>query len=777
MHWRPSLAEFSEPLVRPYPWSISLDACRKGIDNAHIDCLLSARFRDQAVATVRELVREDAVSLSRRIPEQLVGSDDLAALRETYLCLFESALERRPDKDARDQVVLLQFALLKFLLQLTAREPLALQEALKAQLQSAPDGAAADHIGLHEHLVLVTRQAQGIQRRVAQLLFRQIRKFETVQVQALRAAVLGKHWPVPESVLFNPILLIPDAGEGPALAADYPIGWMAESGLDDWLTRTAACLTTTFVDYLPTWLTGATRPEPQDPHPSALGRRDQGELRGFVATEILLAGFVPRVEYRQGLATWLDEPANLRLFLDAGPATDEVGGEGRAQGTAARWQHPDWDLFQHDLVGQLVASLDVAGLGDAIECTYALPALRRQLGYPLPFSLVMEYAKERLSRRALAQRLATLRGGPDPLAVGQLLERMQIARKRQTPGQRQALMGRYLVDFLTLRRDLKLAYKTFQVLDGIHLVEDEVECRLSRSNGSLYEFPCRGEGGPRTRRIRAHAVLKADVRGSTLITEELRARGLNPASHFSLSLFDPVNQLLPEFGADKLFVEGDAVIVALYEYLDDSPSLTVTRACRLARKVLQVVTLQNVRNRRNDLPELELGLGLSFSRREPNFLYDEGRPIMISSAINQADRLSSCSGLLLRSGFQPTHPAFRVTVVRDAIGGERAGPGRDLLNYNVNGVKLDETAFLKLQEELPMTQLRLPEHEAPESLFFIGNQQDQGGRAHSIVLRHAPVRDWYGDALGPVEPDRRHYFELIVDEPLATRIRRLAADG
>jgi hypothetical protein len=129
---------------------------------------------------------------------------------------------------------------------------------------------------------------------------------------------------------------------------------------------------------------------------------------------------------------------------------------------------------------------------------------------------------------------------------------------------------------------------------------------------------------------------------------------------------------------------------------------------------------------------------------------------------------------LRRSGFEPTSPAFRVAVVRDAVGGERAGPGRDLLTYNVNGVKLDEAAFLKLQEELTMTQLRLPDRESPDSLFFLGSFPDAEGRAHWIVLRHAPVCDWYGDAVGPVEPERRHYFELIVDAELATRVRRLA---
>ncbi|WP_295426943.1 hypothetical protein [uncultured Thiodictyon sp.] len=787
MPWRPSPAEVLAPLVHPDPWAISLAAFGKGIDNAHIDCLLSPRFRIQAGETIRKLVREDAASLSRRIPEQLVGAEDLAALRDTYLRLFDCALERHPGRDPRDNALLLQFAVLKYLLQLVAAETQSLQETLKAQLQSDLAADAALSTDLHEQLVLVTRQAQGIQRRVGQLLFREVRKLESTRLQNARSAVLGTAWPVTDTLLFNPILLIPDPGEGLTLAADYPLGWLAGPAIGDWLAQTGRCLTQTFAPWLPGWMTGdgegAEDAPPGQPPGHPKERRDQGQLRGFVATEILLERFVAREEYQQGLTSWLDEPANLRLLLDPETARHNWTGETQAlirsqtPTAPAPPPPPDWPRFRRELLEQLGAGLQDEGRRRAIEITYALPGLRTQLGQSFPLSLVLDYADGRLTRRRLEQRLAALRGGPDPLAVLQTLERLRALRLRQTPAEALALIGHYLVDFLTLRRDLKLAYKTFETLDAIRLLETDDEARLSRSNGSLHEFHCRGEGGPQTRRIRSHAVLKADVRGSTLITEELRARGLNPASHFSLNFFDPVNRLLPEFEAEKLFVEGDAVILALYEYVDDGPGLAVARACRLARKILQVVKMQNAQNHQLGLPDLELGIGISFSRREPNFLYDEGRRIMISSAINQADRLSSCSGLLLRSGFRPANGAFRVAVVRDAIGGERAGPGRDLLPYNVNGVKLDETAFLKLQEELPMGQLRLSDPGAQESLFFIGSYTDDDALMHWVLLRHAPVRDWDGDTVGAIEPDRRHYFELIVDEALATQARRLGVGG
>ena len=40
---------------------------------------------------------------------------------------------------------------------------------------------------------------------------------------------------------------------------------------------------------------------------------------------------------------------------------------------------------------------------------------------------------------------------------------------------------------------------------------------------------------------------------------------MNAASYFSLNFYDPVNKLIAAYGATKVFVEGDAIIVALLE--------------------------------------------------------------------------------------------------------------------------------------------------------------------------------------------------------------------
>jgi class 3 adenylate cyclase len=430
-------------------------------------------------------------------------------------------------------------------------------------------------------------------------------------------------------------------------------------------------------------------------------------------------------------------------------------------------------MFRQAVTAELHLCLQMHGLGERLSWVYWLASLRGQLGRGLPLGLLVEFFEGRLSRRRLIQRLEPQRTSAEATNLARLLERSLAETRRSALLGRGEELNRYLIDFVVLRRDLKLAYRVYEAMDRIRLLDAPDEVRLSRSNGSLIEFPCQGDLGPVPRRIRGHAVIKADVRGSTRITEMLRARGLNPASHFSLNFFDPVTKLLPDFGAEKLFVEGDAVILAIFEYDGEGPGMAVARACGLARKILQVVALQNVLNRRHELPELELGLGITFLPEEPNFLYDEGHRIMISGAINRADRLSSSSESLRRAGFSPGHPGFRVALVRD----RRAphGQGEDLLRYNVNGIRLEESAFFKLQREMRLEQVRGPEGVAAHGLFFTGTYSDAAGRDRFLVVRHAPVRDWDGQVLGAVDPERRHFFEVIVDEALGNALRRPAA--
>jgi len=59
------------------------------------------------------------------------------------------------------------------------------------------------------------------------------------------------------------------------------------------------------------------------------------------------------------------------------------------------------------------------------------------------------------------------------------------------------------------------------------------------------------------------------------ITQDLLARGLNPASLFSLNFYEPVKKILDRYGAAKVFIEGDALVL---QFLRNESNRTQQRA-------------------------------------------------------------------------------------------------------------------------------------------------------------------------------------------------------
>src|SRR6267154_1000901 len=104
--------------------------------------------------------------------------------------------------------------------------------------------------------------------------------------------------------------------------------------------------------------------------------------------------------------------------------------------------------------------------------------------------------------------------------------------------------------------------------------------------------------------------MQADERDVTRLTRTMIDKGLNPASYFSLNFYDPVNKLLGKYGAQKVFLEGDAIILAILER-EGEPGLAVSRACVLAREMIEIVRGYNQLLERAGLPGLELGVGIT----------------------------------------------------------------------------------------------------------------------------------------------------------------------
>ena len=138
-------------------------------------------------------------------------------------------------------------------------------------------------------------------------------------------------------------------------------------------------------------------------------------------------------------------------------------------------------------------------------------------------------------------------------------------------GERAKMAARFLRDFLLYHRDLRRLEALNSTMDSGNLIGDWKVRELSAMNGTLYEFLLPEEQKPSEDKVLRHVILKADIRDSSRLTRSLLEQGMNPASYFSLNFYDPVNKLFAKYGARKVFVEGDAIIVALLEHEGEAP--------------------------------------------------------------------------------------------------------------------------------------------------------------------------------------------------------------
>jgi class 3 adenylate cyclase len=333
--------------------------------------------------------------------------------------------------------------------------------------------------------------------------------------------------------------------------------------------------------------------------------------------------------------------------------------------------------------------------------------------------------------------------------------------------------ARLLHDLFCYHRDLRGLEAVSTGFDSINLVSDDRVRELSALNGMLYEFLPPEDQKPAEDRVAHHVILKADVRDSSRLTRSLMEKGMNAASYFSLNFYDPVNKLLAKYGATKVFLEGDAIIVALLER-EGEAMLSVGRTCVLAWEIVSLLREYNELLERSGLPPMEVGLGIAYQDSAPLYLMDGDHRIMISDAINVSDRLSSCSKRV-RKKLAPDAGVFQVYSVLigggDDITSAEAGVEEMRLNYNVGGICLSEEGFLKLQQEISLspwtTNPSEPGFTGPwvdeQCEFFVGTVPIANGVFRKIAIRKNRIAQVDVRDLSVLRWTDRYYYEVCAN--------------
>jgi len=384
------------------------------------------------------------------------------------------------------------------------------------------------------------------------------------------------------------------------------------------------------------------------------------------------------------LDSWMNVPENARQLVGTG--TPEDSGEGLAQQERlAAWVRL---LEDEQVMENVIASYHVVPLlGE-----YA-PRINPQ---QLKNALIDRTECDRV------ERMIQEHGKLSPNTLYAAVAKVASCRGAE----RAKVAARFLGDFFHYHRDLRRLEVLNAALDSVNLMGNERLQELSRVNGTLYEFRLPEEQGQTdTERVLRHVVLKADVRDSTRLTRTMMEKGLNPASYFSLNFYDPVNKLLEKYGAQKVFLEGDAIILAILER-EGGPGLAVSRMCVLAREIIEIVRGYNELMQRSGMPQLELGLGITAQDSSPLYLMDGEHQIMISEALNESDRLSSCNKKA-RKVMEPQAGPFHVYAFQAAELDENGNFEDVILSFNLGGIRMNEAAFGKLQQEITLEPLKV----------------------------------------------------------------------
>ena len=668
--------------------AITMEGLARGVDNLRHDVYLSPRFCEITRSHVaRRIAHHGEVAdllTSESAPRPGLGPRRGSAVEDkpspgdfqkSLADLLLEALNRAKGRDSLAVDLLARLAMVKFLRLELAGQFGEVLERCRTVQRKAESLRLGNAIQIRERVGALLVGKRRVMRRAGQELFETLREVEKQHLSRMRRSLFGDSGMISYDLFMNRLIF-------------------TEDGRDDYLNAE---------------------------HYVMLGNRESDADRFSTMREIACSFLLTaEVAGEDDLALdgILSAPENAQELVAAG-TPDESSPRGKSQRTLLE----GWlDMLEScKVMDYVIASYEVVPL----LAEYSPPLNAQQL-------------KNALISRTERSRVEKLIADHGRLSAASL-----NAAARRAGNLRQAdrtkMAGRFLADFMRYHRDLRRLEALNSALDTVNLVSNERVRQMSALNGLLYEFVLPDEQKPAEDKIVRHVIIKADIRDSTRLTRALSERGLNPASHFTLNFYDPVNKLLASYGATKVFIEGDAIILALLEREGES-NFIVARACMLAREIHNIVRAHNEHSRQAGLPGLELGIGIAYQETSPTYLMDGGTRIMISDALNESDRLSSCSRIARR--LMPLGGPFNVYLFHVATADELEGVDDAPVLYNVGGIQLSPSAFARLQQEISLREeeVRLPKLWENEAIrLYSGSASLPGGSFHSVVIREGRV--------------------------------------
>jgi hypothetical protein len=709
------------PELKTYTPALSLEGLQVGVDNLRHDVYLSAKFVEAARAhisrtiarhgEVEGLLAAEAASAAPRTPflnrltppSKMVRKAEPSDFKPLLTELHVAAVNRAKADNKISVDLLARLAIIKFLRMELQLQYAQVLERCRIMLKSYDGQRYQKATEYRERVASFQVRKKIILRKTGQELFLMLRDMEKETVARTRRSRFGESDSEGHKVLLSRLIF-------------------SEDGRDDYLCAE---------------------------HYVMLGNWERDPDR-FIRMRDVVCRFLRSLTLEAEnsedavLDAWLNAPENAQEIVGSG-TPDESTPEGRSQ----KVRLMNWVRLLEDeaVMEYVIASYEVVPL----LSEYA-PRINPQ---QLKNALVSRAECDRVDR------LIQEGGKQSPNSLYSAVGRVASCRGAD----RARIAGRFLRDFLRYHRDMRRLETLNATLDSVNLIGNEKLRQLSSVNGTLYEFLLPEEQKPQEDRVLGHVIVKADIRDSSRLTRSLMESGLNPASYFSLNFYEPVNKLLAKYDATKVFLEGDAIILALQEKENEQGG-AVGRACVLAREIVEIVRGYNELVTKSGLPQLELGVGISYQDTAPLYLMDGERRIMISEALNESDRLSSCNKRA-RKAVEPLGSPFHVYAFQTAADADTGESAEDFaMTFNLGGIRMNPAAFQKLQQEVSLETLELQmpalwgkeEYRLFSALITIGNDIFR-----RIVVRESRVAQIEARTFSLQKFTDKAYYEVCTD--------------
>lgn len=757
-HKLPPLSFFN---LKSYDVTLSLDRLNLGVDNVRHDVYLSPTFTNHTRKLVALLLDQyagtgDAGSIGKK---KLNWAKENEKFKQLYRELMRDVLNKAKGHSEIQVVHLAQMAVLKMLIQeIRAQFELLIGRVKKAVRKTdlRPFGELEEK---HKHqgaLQLVLQDRDDIKRKVGLEICALWAEAEKKEVQTMYEAVFGRRSPFFIDLLNNPLMHMDQPDNEFFLISEYDVtlGRRIEDPdkYDALLFFLRRLLN--YVDLMDPLSKGVsvdqrlTLPSLSDPE-----KNDVNQQATIRKTE----GWIKAIENMDLLFDWQRSRAIYQEMKKKEADRDSL----TEQKLLIKHQKTLLDFFYRQFRRN--------GLLQRVAALYEMQPEYLEYCPPLTPHQIAQYLLLPKSRKIVRQRLGRMKKVYSrPFSLGPLNKKIK-SMEHITAAKCKAYLVRFLKAFARYHRDRRNFEMSLDAMERVNLATEEKVIILSRENNTLFEFLLPHEQTSEKAPITCHAVIKADVRGSTDITFLMNERSLNPASYFSLNFFDPISAILDEYDAVKVFIEGDAIILSIFER-ENTPAdwYCVARACGIAINILMIIQRYNEKSKKNQLPILELGIGISFLNKAPTFLFDSNNRIMISPAINHADRLSSCSKTGRRLLAKQKRP-FNLYVFQTHSDKVMASTADDLYTrYNVNGIELSADAFAKLSREIDLKLMssKISDKGTAKFNLYTGRFPTKSGRLQRLVIREAQVPVVNPATLDTEKISSRKYYEVCTHPKL-----------